>query len=318
MRRFLLSFCVLSHAFLSFQELNAQEKSSKIFESGNTICFLGDSITHGGQYHEFLQLFYATRYPNLKLTFHNCGISGDNAEGIIHRLDKDVFIHKPSHVFLMTGMNDVIRTLYFEGEASNEIVQNRKKALDEYKRKIDILDKSPGIYSARWAGKKGNFKKAIARVYRELSKKDKNWRDKKVKARFICALSICYLDKKIASVLQRDLVEVLQGAATQGGMKGILISVTKVNVTVDLSIAKVYLSIFPIARGVELLAGIRSNAPLIKHELSQRTKHQLRRMPQLIFSIDDSLEYIDQIDKSLKRTENPIDNPDLLEKRKKV
>jgi len=124
--------------------------------------------------------------------------------------------------------------------------------------------------------------------------------------------------KKIASVLQRDIVEVLQGAATQGGMKGILISVTKVNVTVDLSIAKVYLSIFPINRGVELLAGIQSNAPLIKHELSQRTKHQLRRMPQLIFFIDDSLEYIDQIDKSLKRTENPIDNPDLLEKRKKA
>ena len=124
--------------------------------------------------------------------------------------------------------------------------------------------------------------------------------------------------KKIASVLQRDLVEVLQGAATQGGMKGILISVTKVNVTVDLSIAKVYLSIFPIDKGTELLEGIRSNAPLIKHELSQRTKHQLRRMPQLIFYIDDSLEYIDQIDKSLKRTENPIENPDLLEKRKKA
>jgi len=124
--------------------------------------------------------------------------------------------------------------------------------------------------------------------------------------------------KKIASVLQRDLVEVLQGAATQGGMKGILISVTKVNVTVDLSIAKVYLSIFPIDRGAELLEGIRSNAPLIKHELSQRTKHQLRRMPQLIFYIDDSLEYIDQIDKSLKRTENPIENPELLEKRKKA
>lgn len=123
--------------------------------------------------------------------------------------------------------------------------------------------------------------------------------------------------KKIASVLQRDLVEVLQGAATQGGMKGILISVTKVNVTVDLSIAKVYLSIFPIDKGAELLDGIKSNAPLIKHELSQRTKHQLRRMPQLIFYIDDSLEYIDQIDKSLKGNDNPIQNPDLLEKRKK-
>ena len=66
---------------------------------------------------------------------------------------------------------------------------------------IDILNKSPGIYSARWGGKKGDFKKAINRVYKELSKKDKNWKYKKVKARFICALSICYLDKKIASVL---------------------------------------------------------------------------------------------------------------------
>ena len=65
---------------------------------------------------------------------------------------------------------------------------------------IDLLDKNPGIYSARWGGKKGDFKKAINRVYKELSKKDKNWKDKKIKARFICALSICYLDKKIASV----------------------------------------------------------------------------------------------------------------------
>ena len=66
---------------------------------------------------------------------------------------------------------------------------------------IDILEKSPGIYSARWGGKKADFKRAINRVYRELSKKDKNWKYKKVKARFICALSICYLDKKTASVL---------------------------------------------------------------------------------------------------------------------
>jgi len=123
--------------------------------------------------------------------------------------------------------------------------------------------------------------------------------------------------KKIASVLQRDLVDVLQNAATQGGMKGVIISVTKVNVTVDLSVAKVYLSIFPIKKGEELLEGIKSNAPLIKHELAQRTKHQLRRMPQLAFYIDDSLEYIDQIDRSLKGLDNPLDDPDLLEKRKK-
>ena len=123
--------------------------------------------------------------------------------------------------------------------------------------------------------------------------------------------------KKIASVLQKDLVDVLQNSATQGGMRGVIISVTKVNVTVDLSIAKVYLSIFPIDKGEELLEGISSNAALIKHELAQRTKHQLRRMPKLVFFIDDSLEYIDQIDRSLKGLDNPIDDSDLLDKRKK-
>ncbi|WP_034042475.1 30S ribosome-binding factor RbfA [Wocania ichthyoenteri] len=123
--------------------------------------------------------------------------------------------------------------------------------------------------------------------------------------------------KKIGSVLQRDLVDVLQRAATQGGMQGILISVSKVKVTVDLSFAKVYLSIFPNNKAKELIEGIKSNAPLIKHELAQRTKHQLRRMPKLEFFIDDSLEYIDQIDKSLKGEENPIKNPSFLDKRKK-
>ena len=123
--------------------------------------------------------------------------------------------------------------------------------------------------------------------------------------------------KKIGGILQQDLVEVLQGAATKGGLRGVIISVSKVNVTADLSIAKVYLSIFPNKEGPELLKGIRSNTPLIRHELAQRTKNQLRRMPNLEFFIDDSLEYIDRIDKSLKREDDPIRDAGLLEKRKK-
>ena len=66
---------------------------------------------------------------------------------------------------------------------------------------IDFLDKNPGIYSARWGGRNGDFSKAIRRVYRELNKKNTNWKNKKIKARFICALSISYLNKKIACVL---------------------------------------------------------------------------------------------------------------------
>jgi ribosome-binding factor A len=124
--------------------------------------------------------------------------------------------------------------------------------------------------------------------------------------------------KKIASVLQLDLVDVLQGAARQGGLHGIIISVTKVNVTVDLSIAKVYLSIFPVDKSKELIDGIQSNSKLIKHELAQRTRHQLRRMPHLSFYLDDSLEYIDQINRSIKGTDDPIEDPNLLDRRKNI
>ncbi len=91
--------------------------------------------------------------------------------------------------------NSIIKSKYFSKKTKLICLA------DDSGLEIDILDKSPGIYSARWGGKKGDFKKAIKKVYRELSKKDKNWKHKKIKARFICALSICYLDKKIASVL---------------------------------------------------------------------------------------------------------------------
>lgn len=123
--------------------------------------------------------------------------------------------------------------------------------------------------------------------------------------------------KKIAGVIQKDLVDVLQKAA-QDGMQGIIISVSKVTVTTDLSIAKVYLSIFPSEKRDELVKGIQSNTSLIKHELAKRTRNQLRRMPELNFYGDDSLDYIENIDKSLRGEDvNPIENPDVLPRRQK-
>lgn len=123
--------------------------------------------------------------------------------------------------------------------------------------------------------------------------------------------------KKIAGILQQDLAEVLQRAAVSVGLKGVIISVSKVAVTSDLSIAKVYLSIFPNKEAKPLLAGVNAAKSQIRHELAQRTRHQLRRMPQLDFFIDDSLEYIDRIEKSLKGEDNPIEDLSLLQKRKK-
>ena len=123
--------------------------------------------------------------------------------------------------------------------------------------------------------------------------------------------------KKIAGVIQKDLVDILQKAA-QDGMKGTIISVSKVTVTTDLSIAKVYLSVFPSEQREALVNGIQSNTALIRHELAKRTKNQLRRMPELSFFGDDSLDYIENIDKSLRgEDENPIENPTILPRRQK-
>jgi XTP/dITP diphosphohydrolase len=91
--------------------------------------------------------------------------------------------------------NSIIKSKYFSKKTRLICLA------DDSGLEIDLLNKNPGIYSARWGGKNADFKKAINRVYKELSKKDKNWKNKRIKARFICALSICYLDKKIALVM---------------------------------------------------------------------------------------------------------------------
>ena len=90
--------------------------------------------------------------------------------------------------------NSLIKSKYFSNKTGLPCLA------DDSGLEIDLLNKNPGIYSARWGGKRGDFSKAIKKVYRELNKKDKNWKNKKIKARFICALSISYLNKKIACV----------------------------------------------------------------------------------------------------------------------
>ena len=90
--------------------------------------------------------------------------------------------------------NSIIKSKYFSKKTKLICLA------DDSGLEIDLLNKAPGIYSARWGGTNGDFKKAIKRVYRNLFKVDKNWQSKKIKARFICALSIYNLEKKIASV----------------------------------------------------------------------------------------------------------------------
>ena len=90
--------------------------------------------------------------------------------------------------------NSIIKSKYFSKKT------NLPCLADDSGLEIDILDKAPGIYSARWGGKNSDFNQAIKRVYKELDKKDKNWKKKKIKARFVCSLSISYLEKVVACV----------------------------------------------------------------------------------------------------------------------
>ncbi len=105
--------------------------------------------------------------------------------------------------------------------------------------------------------------------------------------------------KKIGKLLQRDLSEMFQREAKEF-THGAMVSVTVVRVTADMSIAKVYLSIFPSGKKDEVFSVITENTGRLRYFLGQRVGKQLRVIPELHFFIDDSLDYIDNIDRLLK------------------
>jgi len=103
---------------------------------------------------------------------------------------KDFNLKSPRETGKTFKSNALIKAKYFS-KKTNFICLSDDSGLE-----IDILKKKPGIYSARWGGKKSDFNKAMQRVYKELDKKDKEWRTKKVSARFICALVIYWPNRK--------------------------------------------------------------------------------------------------------------------------
>ena len=107
--------------------------------------------------------------------------------------------------------------------------------------------------------------------------------------------------QKIARLIQKELGDIFQ-KQTQA-THGVLVSVSAVRISPDLSIAKGYLSIFPSERAQEILNNINANARQIRYDLGKRVRFQLRIIPELKFFIDDSLDYLDHIDELLKGTE---------------
>ena len=123
--------------------------------------------------------------------------------------------------------------------------------------------------------------------------------------------------KKIAAALQKELSTMLQETIREQGITNLLVSVTKVYVTIDLSLAKIFLSIFPKNKAKTYLNGIQENTFQINCDLASRMRNQLRRMPKFYFYIDDSLDYVEEIENALKKSQNPIDRTEFLSKKQK-
>lgn len=104
---------------------------------------------------------------------------------------------------------------------------------------------------------------------------------------------------KISRLLQKELSDIFLNETKK--MHGTLVSVSVVRVSPDLSVAKAYLSIFPSEKAQEMMASIQANAKSIRYELAQRVRFQLRKTPELSFFLDDSLDYIENIDSLLKK-----------------
>lgn len=105
---------------------------------------------------------------------------------------------------------------------------------------------------------------------------------------------------KVQRQIQKDLGEIFQRESVTT-FRGKMISVTNVRVSPDLALAKVYISIFPAEKKEETLDLVKEHVRGLRHELAKRVRHQLRIVPELTFFIDDSLDYIENIDKLLSK-----------------
>ena len=105
--------------------------------------------------------------------------------------------------------------------------------------------------------------------------------------------------QKISRLIQKELSDIFQKQTK--GMQGVLVSVSAVRISPDLSVCRGYLSIFPSERSQEILTNINNNVREVRYELGTRLRHQLRIIPELKFFVDDSLDYVERIDELLKK-----------------
>ncbi len=159
------------------------------FKEGDRVAFIGNSITDGGHYHNYIWLYYMTRFPDRRLEFFNSGIGGDNVGQMYDRLEKDVFVHNPTVVTLTFGMNDVGYFDFLKPNADSFARERIKETYDRYKKVEKVFKDHPSVQKIMIAtspydetvkglnnyfpGKSAAMLKVVE--FQEASAKENNW-----------------------------------------------------------------------------------------------------------------------------------------------
>lgn len=175
-----------------FTPAYSQPRTDNFFKDGDQVNFIGNSITHDGDFHHYILTYYVTRFPHVKVTFYNSGIKGDNANSFLRRMDADILPKKTNWSVVMAGMNDVNRSLYNpEVQGNSDIPARKERALTDYrnylenviqrllKSKTKVILQKPSIYdqtgdlpTPNFAGVNDALKKCT-QIMDELAKKYK-------------------------------------------------------------------------------------------------------------------------------------------------
>jgi GDSL-like Lipase/Acylhydrolase family len=140
---------IIQIAGFSYSQNNKTDLSKFWIKENDRVCYIGNSITAGGEYWFFIDLYAHTRYPQLKFESFNCGIAGNSSQDVLNRMNSDILIHRPTIATLKLGMNDVQRDLYSSEKASKETIDKQNDALIEYEKKMSLIAKQLALQNCR-------------------------------------------------------------------------------------------------------------------------------------------------------------------------
>lgn len=110
-----------------------------VFKDGDRVVFIGNSITHVGLWHLYIQSYYQTRFRDRKIEFNNCGIGGNVASDVLNRMDSDILIHKPTVAVIKLGMNDSGNSFYEKKHSNKELRIEQKRIVEKYTKEMRVI-----------------------------------------------------------------------------------------------------------------------------------------------------------------------------------